>query len=76
MDLHIEPIKHGIAKYKGLIVKMHYDYVKTKFAHDLPMELLCDLELILGLPYFTPMLEVVQTFINMFNVKKYILSIL
>jgi hypothetical protein len=53
----LSPLKHGIAKYKGSIVKMHYDCVKTKFDHE-NLKLLCDLELILALPYFTPMLEV------------------
>ncbi len=53
----MSPLKHGIVEYKGLIVKMHYDCVKTKFDHE-NLELLCDLELILALPYFTPMLEV------------------
>jgi hypothetical protein len=44
-------------------VKIHFDYDKFKSTHE-TLELLCDLELILGLPCFMPMLKVVQTFIK------------
>jgi len=43
------PLKHIMIEYKSLIVKMQYDQNKSKSAHD-NLELLCDLELILGLP--------------------------
>jgi hypothetical protein len=46
-----------------MIVKIHFDYDKFKHTHK-TLELLCDLELILGLQCFMPMLKVVQTFIK------------
>jgi hypothetical protein len=45
----LSPLKDIMTGYKSLIVKMHYDPNKSKSAHD-NLELLCDLELILGLP--------------------------
>ncbi len=44
-------------------MKIDFDYDKFKSTHE-TLELLCDLELILGLPCFMPMLKVVQTFIK------------
>jgi hypothetical protein len=46
-----------------MIVKIHFDYDKFKHIH-INLELLCDLELILGLQCSMPMLKVVQTFIK------------
>ncbi len=44
-------------------MKIHFDYDKFKSTHE-TLELLCDLELILGLWCFMPMLKVVQTSIK------------
>jgi hypothetical protein len=39
----LSPLKHVMIGYKPLIVKMHYDQNKSKYAHD-------NLELLLGVP--------------------------
>jgi hypothetical protein len=56
-------LKCVLARYKSLVVKMHYDCVKSKYVHD-NFELLCDLDLILGLPCVMPILEVVHSLIK------------
>jgi hypothetical protein len=56
-------LKWLLAKYKSLIVKMYMDAPKSKPTLD-TLDLLCDLELILGLPCILPMLEVVHTLIK------------
>jgi hypothetical protein len=55
----LSPLKRILAQYKSLVVKMHFDYEKDKYACD-NFELLCDLDLILGLPCIMPILEVVD----------------
>jgi hypothetical protein len=55
----LSPLKCILAQYKSLVVKMHYDCEKNKFARD-NFELLCDLDLILGLPCVMSILEVVH----------------
>jgi hypothetical protein len=59
----LSPLKHVMVEYNALIVKMHFNHDKTKFAHE-NLEMLCDLELILALPCLMPMLEVIHTFIK------------
>jgi hypothetical protein len=56
-------LKRLLAKYKSLVVKMYVDAPKSKLAWD-NLDLLCDLELVLGLPCILPMLEIVHTFIK------------
>ncbi len=56
-------LKCVLAQYKSLVVKMHYDCVKSKYVHD-NFELLCDLNLILDLPCVMPILEVVHSLIE------------
>ncbi len=58
-----------------MIVNIHFDYDKFKSTHE-TLELLCDLELILGLPCFMPMLKVVQTFIKNVQYQDFLLLIL
>jgi len=55
----LSPLKRILAHYKSLVVKMHSDCEKNKSACD-NFELLCDLDVILGLPYVMPILEVVH----------------
>jgi hypothetical protein len=52
-----------MVEYKALIVKMHFDQKKAKYACE-NLEPLCDLELTLAMPCFTPILKVVHTFIK------------
>ncbi len=52
-------LKCLLARYKSLVVKMHSNCVKNIYDHD-NFELLCDLDLILGLPCVMPILEVVH----------------
>jgi hypothetical protein len=52
-----------LAQYMFLVVKMHYDCVKSNYVHD-NFELLCDLNLILGLPCVMLILEVVYSLIE------------
>jgi hypothetical protein len=52
-------LKCLLARYKSLVVKMHSNCVKSIYDHD-NFELLCDLDLILGLPCVMPILEVVH----------------
>jgi len=59
----LNPWKHVMVEYKALIVKMHFDQKKAKYACEM-LELLCDLELTLAMPCFMPMLKVVHTFIK------------
>jgi hypothetical protein len=67
----LNPLKH-----KSLIVKMHLDSTNKQGCPNL----LCDLELIIGLPCFLPMLEVVHILIkfvqhwNMFIFEMWMLS--
>jgi hypothetical protein len=56
-------LKCVLAQCKYLVVKMHSDCEKNKSTHD-NFELLCDLDLILGLPCVMPILEVVHSLIN------------
>jgi len=51
-------LKHVLAQYKSLVVKMHSDCVKSTYVHD-NFELLCNLDLIIGLPCVMPILDVV-----------------
>ncbi len=50
-------------EYKSFIVKMHLDFVKNKVAQD-NLVLFGDFEPIFGLPYFLPILEMVNTLIK------------
>jgi hypothetical protein len=58
----LSPLKHVMVEYKSLIVKMHFDLNKNKFAYD-NLELLCNL-LILGLSCVILALEVVHSLIK------------
>jgi hypothetical protein len=51
------PLKHVLGEYKSLVVKMHMDVPKN-------LDLMCDLELVFGLPCILPMLEVVHKLIK------------
>ncbi len=55
------PLKCVLAQYKSLVVKMHSNYEMNKSIHD-NFELLCDLELIIGMPCVMPILEVLHSF--------------
>ncbi len=59
----LSPLKHVLAQYKSLVVKMHFEYEKRKYAHD-NFELFYDPYLILGLPCVMPILEVVYSLIK------------
>jgi hypothetical protein len=59
----LSPLEWLLVKYKSMVVKMHMDAPKSKSAWD-NLDLLCDLELVLGLPCILPMLEVVHTLIK------------
>jgi len=50
-------LKRVLAQCKSIVVKMHFDYVKSKYARE-NFELSCDQDLILGLPCVMPILEV------------------
>jgi hypothetical protein len=52
-----------MSEYKSFIVVMHLDLVKSKVVQD-NLVLFGDFELILGLPYFLPMLKVVHILIK------------
>jgi hypothetical protein len=56
----LSPLKWLLAKYKSVVVKMYMDAPKSKFFWD-NLDLLCDLELVLGLSCIILMLEAVQT---------------
>lgn len=56
------PLKCVLAQYKPLVVNMH-NYEKNKFAHE-NFELLCDLDLIVGMPCVMPILKVVHSLIK------------
>jgi len=55
----LSPLKRLLAHYKSLVVKMHFDCEKNKSVYG-NFELFCDLDVILGLPYVMPILEVVH----------------
>jgi hypothetical protein len=59
----LNPLKCVLRKYKSLVVKMHIDASKSKPTKKI-LDLLCDLELVLGLPCIFPMLEAVHTLIK------------
>jgi len=59
----LSPFKHVLGKSKSLVVKMHTYAPKSKFAWG-NLDLLCDLELVFGLPCILPMLEMVHTLIK------------
>jgi hypothetical protein len=59
----LNPLKCVLGKYKSRVVKMHTNAPKNKPTWD-SLDLLCDLELVLGLPRILPMLEVVHTLIK------------
>jgi hypothetical protein len=56
----LSPLKCLLAKYKSLVVKMYMDAPKSKLAWN-NLDLLYDLELVIGMPCILPMLEVVHT---------------
>ncbi len=57
------PLKHVLGEYKSLVVKMHMDVPKNKLVAK-NLDLMCDLELVFGLPCILPMLEVVHKLIK------------
>jgi hypothetical protein len=57
------PLKYVSRKYRSLIVKMHTYAPKCELAQK-NLDLMCDLELVFGLPCILPMLEVVHTLIK------------
>ncbi len=59
----LSPLEWLLAKYKSMVVKMYMDAPKSKSVWD-NLDLLCDLELVLGLPCILPMLEVVHTLVK------------
>jgi hypothetical protein len=59
----LSPFKHVLGKSKSLVVNMHTYAPKSKFAWE-NLDLLCDLELVFGLPCILPMLEMVHTLIK------------
>jgi hypothetical protein len=52
-----------LREYKSLIVKMHMDVPKTKLVIE-SLDMLCNMELVFGLPCIFPMLEVVHMLIK------------
>jgi hypothetical protein len=58
-----KPLKQLLMEYKSLVIKMYMDASKSKHVWN-NLDLLCDLELVLGLPCILPMLEVVHTLIK------------
>jgi hypothetical protein len=58
-----KPLKQSLMEYKSLVIKMYMDASKSKHVRN-NLDLLCDLELVLGLPCILPMLEVVHTLIK------------
>ncbi len=52
-----------LGEYKSLVVKMHMDVPKNKLVAK-NLDLMCDLELVFGLPCILPMLEVVHKLIK------------
>ncbi len=64
------PCKRVVAKYKTLIAKMSKDHIENEVARS-NLQKLLDLELILGLHYILPLLELVQgkmyTFVILLN---------
>jgi len=59
----LNPLKWLLIEHKSLVVKMYMDAPKSKLVQD-NLDLLCDLELVQGLPCILPMLEVVHTLIK------------
>lgn len=57
------PLKQLLGEYKSLVVKMYTDAPKNKPTQK-NLDLRCHLELVLGLSYILPMLEVVHTLIK------------
>jgi hypothetical protein len=57
------PLKCVLAQYKSLVVNMHSNYEKSKSTHD-NFELLCHLDLIIGMPCVMLILEVVHSLIK------------
>jgi hypothetical protein len=49
------PLKRSLTKYKHVVVNMHMDASKSKYTWD-NLDLLYDLELVLGLPCILPIL--------------------
>jgi hypothetical protein len=52
-----------VKKVQTLVAKIHINAPKSELAQE-NLDLLCDLELVLGLPCILPMLEVVHTLIK------------
>jgi hypothetical protein len=59
----LSPLKRVLREYKSLVVKMHMDVPKNKLIAK-NVDLMCDLELVFGLPCILPMLEVVHKLIK------------
>jgi hypothetical protein len=59
----LNPLKWLLIEYKSIVVKMYMHAPKSKLVQD-NLDLLCDLELVQGLPCILPMLEVVHTLIK------------
>jgi hypothetical protein len=59
----LSPLNYVLRKYKSLVVKMHTNAPKSKLTWE-NLDLLCDLELLFGLPCIFPMLEAMHTLIK------------
>ncbi len=57
------PLKCVLREYKSLIVKIHMDMPKKKLVIK-SLDILCNMELVFGLPCIFPMLKVVHMLIK------------
>jgi len=58
------PLKCVLGEYKSFVVKMHMDVLKSQACCKKTWILMCDFELVFGLPCILPMLEVVHKLIK------------
>jgi hypothetical protein len=59
----LSPLKCALGEYKSLIVKMHTDVSKKKLVIE-SLHMLCNMELVFGLPCIFSRLEVVHMLIK------------
>ncbi len=62
-NINANPFEMCVKKVQTLVAKIHINAPKSELAQE-NLDLLCDLELVLGLPCILPMLEVVHTLIK------------
>jgi hypothetical protein len=70
----LSPMKHVICKYRPLLMKMALDFPTIALAAS-NLELNCDVEILLSLVCFVPMLEIVKVLMKFAQLRDFLFMI-